>query len=207
MITIGGHDDNEGRNCDRIYEVPLIPPYNHRVLARLPERKAWHGAELVNDRIFIFGGGRNPGVPNDEVVVCDLSSNQCDVMNRLPCRIQGMGTVRLGKKVFLLGGVDETQQELEHVLTYDTESGETMRLPSMREKRGGCCAVVFPIVGCSPNTSTDTLLALGSLRQLNTVERFDLHSHAWSYLPSTMVARELSTAVVSPVDLNQFEQQ
>ena len=206
LITIGGHDGNEGRNSDKIYEVPLTPPFTPRVLTSLPQPRAWHGAELVNDKIFVFGGGRNPGVPNDEVVVYDLSSNQCNVMSQLPYRVQGMATVCLEKKVFLLGGVDETQEELDHVITYDTVLAETRRLPSMKLRRGGCCAVICPIVessgGCSSNTPTDTLVALGNLLQLNAVERFNFHSHAWSDMPSTKEARNFCTAVVCHVDFN-----
>ena len=209
LITIGGHDGNEGRNSDKIYEVPLLEPYTPRILALLPERKAWHGAELVNDKIFIFGGGRNPGVPNNEIVVCDLSSDKCSVISQLPYRVEGMATVCLEKKVFLLGGVNESGEELDKVITYDTESGETTRLPSMRQKRGGCCAVICPTVessgGCSSDTSIDILVALGSLRQTNTVERFDFHSHAWSDMPPTSKVRDFCTAVVSHANFNNPE--
>ena len=206
FITIGGHDGNEGINTNKIYEAPLIPPYTHRVLTSLPQRMAGHGAELVNDKIFIFGGGATPFAPNNKVVVCDLSSEQCNEMqSQLPYRVQGMATVRLEKQVFLLGGVDEREEKLDNVITYDIHSGATVTLPSMAEKRGGCCAVLCPAVeSSSGGLSGFALVALG---QLNTVERFNLHSHAWSYMPSTTVARESSTAVISPVDLAQFEKQ
>ena len=123
LIIIGGHDGNEGRNSNKIYEVPLTSPHTRRVLNSLPQPKAWHGAELVNDKIFIFGGGRNPGVPNDAFVVCDLLSYQCNVMSHLPYRVQGMATVCLEKKDFLLAGVDEGEEESDKVTMYDTESG------------------------------------------------------------------------------------
>ena len=76
LIVIGGHDGNEGRNSDKIDEVLLSPPYTTTTLSLLPQPRAWHGAELVNDRVFILGGGRNSGVPNDDVLVYSLSENR-----------------------------------------------------------------------------------------------------------------------------------
>ena len=202
LITIGGHDGNAARNSDKIYEVLLTPPYTTRVLGSLPQPRAWHGAELVNDRIFIFGGGRNPALPNDDVLVYNLSNHQCNVMPQLPYRVQGMATVCWENKVLLLGGVDETEQEVNHVITYDIESGETANLSPMTQRRGGCCAVIIP----ADNTiATAQLVALGSLQQLNTVEGYNFHSRAWRNLPHTREVRELCTAVVPPINIT-FEQ-
>ena len=58
LIVIGGHDGNEGRNSDTIYEVLLTPPYTSKTLRSMFIPVAWHGAELVGDEVFIFGGGR-----------------------------------------------------------------------------------------------------------------------------------------------------
>ena len=203
MIVIGGCFG--GMLGEEISEVLLTPPYSATYVGLLPQRRAWHGAELVNDKIFIFGGGTNPINPVDDVLVYDLSTDECSVIAHLPYRVQGMATVRSGNKVFLLGGVDETEQELDHVITYDIESGETTTLPPMTQRRGGCCASIIPAddtsAGCSSDTPTDTLVALGSLQQLNTVESYDFHSHAWRDMPHTREARELCTAVVSPINL------
>ena len=200
LIVIGGFTGD--RTSRLIFEVLLTPPYSTRGVGLLPQPRAWHGAELVNDKIFIFGGGTNPIKPVNDVVVYDLSRDECSVIGQLPYRVQGMATARSGNKVFLVAGVDETEQELDRVITYDIESGEMRRLSPMRQKRGGCCAVLSPTVdtsaGCSSDTPTYTLVALGSLQQLNTVESYDFHSHAWRDMPSPREARELCTAVVSP---------
>ena len=142
MIVIGGCF--EGMPGEEISEVLLTPPYSATYVGFLPQGRAWHGAELVNDKIFIFGGGTNPINPVNDVLVYDLSRDECSVIGQLPYRVQGMATVRSGNKVFLLGGVDETEQELDHVITYDIESGETTTLPPMTQRRGGSCASIIP---------------------------------------------------------------
>jgi hypothetical protein len=208
LIVIGGHDANEGQNSDKIYEISLSSPYSTRILKILPTPTAWHGAELVNDEIFIFGGGRNPTVPTNSVLVYDLVRNGLREMNCLPYPVQGMATVNRGTNVALLGGVDYLGHELNNFITYDTKSGERKRLTPMKQKRGGCSAVIALNVdtcsGCSFDKTTGTLIALGSLRNLNTVERYDFHSHAWEDIPPTREARELCTAVVCPIEF-EFE--
>jgi hypothetical protein len=204
LIVIGGNNHRLEAISEMIFEVLLTPPYSTNILRGLPRRRAWHGAELVNDKIFIFGGGSTPITPQDDVFLYDPRANECSEMAALPYPVQGMATVRWGNKVLLLGGVNEREEELDDVISYDTESGETTRLPRMTQKRGGCCAVNTPTVdtssACSSDTSTDTLVALASLRSLNTVERYDFHSHAWQDMPPTREAREFCTAVVSPVN-------
>ena len=123
LIVIGGHDDNEGRNSDKIYEVLLTPPYTTRILSLLPQPRAWHGAELVNNKVFILGGGGNSWFPTDDVLVYDLCENHCSAMSNLPYRVQGMATVRRWDTVMLLGGVDQDENELREVISYDIESG------------------------------------------------------------------------------------
>ena len=134
LIVIGGHDDNEGRVSNKIFEVLLTPPYTTRILSLLPQPRAWHGAELVKDKVFILGGGGNSWFPTDDVLVYDLCENRCSAMSNLPYRVQGMATVRRWDTVMLLGGVDEEENELREVISYDIESGTVLS-----------CQIDFPL--------------------------------------------------------------
>ena len=207
MIAIGGHDGNTGTTSTTIYEVQLIPPHTNRILDYLPQPKAGHGAELLNDRIFIFGGGRNPGVPSDDVLVYDILSNQFNNNPALPYQVQGMATVRGKKGVILVGGVDETDQELQNVIEYDVDLGGTTELPEMMENRGGCCAAIGltrSTSGSSFDVLASTLVVLGSLRGLNTVEGYDFNLHMWNYMPPSIEPREFATMVISAVNLGDI---
>ena len=124
LIVIGGFDDSTGRNSDAIYEIPLTPPHRARRLNSLPQPRAGHGVVLVNDKIFIFGGGRSPWSPADDVWVYNISENRCRAINNLPYPVQGMATTRRGNTVMLLGGVGEADEEMRDFISYDIESGK-----------------------------------------------------------------------------------
>ena len=127
LIVIGGHDGNEGRNSDKIYEIPLTPPHTPQILSSLPQPKAWHGAELVYDKIFILGGGRNSFVPTRDVWVYSLLEGQWSEMTDLPFPVQGMATIQRWNTVLLLGGVDSQDEKLHEVISYDVQSGTILR--------------------------------------------------------------------------------
>ena len=82
----------------------------------------------MNDKVFILGGGGNSWFPTDDVLVYDLSENRCSAMSNLPYRVQGMATVRRWDTVMLLGGVDEDENELRKVISYDIESGTVLSI-------------------------------------------------------------------------------
>ncbi|XP_028415275.1 kelch domain-containing protein 8A-like [Dendronephthya gigantea] len=206
LIAIGGHNGSEGFNSDKIYEVCLTPPYSTNILCFMPQPRAGHGAELIGDEIFIFGGTKNVFAPNDDVLVYNLVTREFRVMKSLPYAVHGMATVRQSGIVILLGGIDHNGEELDRVITYNIQSGEINSLPSMKEKRGSCCAVrsVMPdsIAGCSSDETTEVLVALGSLRDIKTTEYYDFRSKRWKGMPSLIFPRKYSTMVASPREFN-----
>ena len=202
LIVIGGNDNNNdhgsGGNSNKIYEVDLEDPYHSRILCYLPQPMSWHSVEMVDGNIFIFGGGRNFSNPYNQISVYDPRNNTCQQrVESLPDRVQGMATVFWGKRVLLLGGVDAGGQELSTVISYNVTSGETRPVIAMQQPRGGCAAVVHTYQ--EQQREHGEMVALGSLRNLNTVESFVLGPNSWNDMPHTLEARELCTAVVSSV--------
>jgi hypothetical protein len=45
---------NENTTSDAIYELALAPPYTVELLARMPQERRNHGAEIVNGKPFIL---------------------------------------------------------------------------------------------------------------------------------------------------------
>ena len=207
LIVIGGHDGNEGRNSEKIYQILLAPPYD--VVELLGTPVAWHGAELVGYDIFIFGGeGRRRFVPTSNVFAYNLVREELRPMQCLPRAVMGMATVTKGKSVAVVGGLDDNEQELDKVLMYDTSSGEYHSLPEMNEKRGGCSAAIsFTFEtrsSCSSEKFTDALFVVGNERSLNTFEGYSFESGRWIDMPPMREPRRFCSMVVAPVEFDTF---
>ena len=103
-----------------------------------------------------------------------------------------MSTVTWGNTIVVLGGVDKNNDVLNDVIMYDTETGQSERLPSLRHKRRGHCAVIMH----------DVIIVLGGWNKeegyLNSVETFTMGSTKWRELPGMKEKRQCATAVVKP---------
>ncbi|XP_046841991.1 uncharacterized protein LOC124436108 [Xenia sp. Carnegie-2017] len=103
-----------------------------------------------------------------------------------------MATVRWRDQVVLLGGNDG-REALNSVVMYDINNGKITFLPSMLEKRYGCCAVI----------TDDTIIVMGGVNDkgeyLKSVECLKMGSNfSWTYLPSMKKPRSQAIAEVLP---------
>jgi hypothetical protein len=75
---------------------------------------------------------------------------------------------------------------------YDTESGQSQKLPPLIHKRSGSSAVIMH----------DVIVVLGGWnmeeRYLNSVESFTMGGDHWREQPGMKEKRHLATAVVTP---------
>ena len=206
LIVIGGHDGNSRRNSNRIYEIFLQPPHESRILSILLTPVAWHGTELVGDKIFIFGGEGN----HSDVLAFDLSTSTLSTWQPLPRAMKGMATVMIGESIAVIGGLDDYEWELAEVFMYNTRSGEHHSLPEMNERRGGCAAVAtFTLEtrsSCSFEKFTNALFAVGSVRSVNTFEGYSFESHRWTDMPPMRERRSFCSMVVAPVEFDTFRE-
>jgi hypothetical protein len=94
--------------------------------------------------------------------------------------------------VILIGGKDKNDQDLNEVTMYDTESGQSQKLPPLIHKRFGSSAVIMH----------DVIVVLGGYneeeRHLSSVESFTMGDDHWRELPGMKEKRHLATAVVKP---------
>jgi N-acetylneuraminic acid mutarotase len=144
LFVIGGYNWNEMKTSDAIYEICLTPPYDSNLLARMPEPRTKHRVELVNGKLFIFGGMTTLSITDaiNSVVVYDFITNQVQQYPSLPRPVCGMSTVTCGNMIILVGGMDENGFVLDDVIIYDTATGRKLQLPSMTHKRYGATAVI-----------------------------------------------------------------
>ena len=194
LYVIGGHNWNQKKTSDIIYELNLVHLSPAKALARMPQARRNHRAEIVNGKIFIVGGTTELGGKDtmDSVVVYDFITNDFNPSPSLPKAVCDMSTVTLGNKIIVIGGVDKNEQVLNDVIIYDTETGDNKSLPSLKHKRRGSSAVIID----------DVIVVFGGWNKeqghLNSVESFTMGSDGWKELPGMKEKREFATAVVLP---------
>ena len=194
LYIIGGQNWNEKRPSDAIYELSLAPPYTVKLLARMPQPRRNHRAEIVNGKLFILGGTTTGFSKDarDSVVVYDFIKNEIKPCPSLSKPVLEMSTVTSGNTIIVVGGVDKNDQDLNDVIMYHIETGRSERLPSLKHKRRGASAVMMH----------DVIVVLGGWNReegyLNSVESFTMGDDQWKELPGMKEKRQLATAVVKP---------
>ena len=194
LYVIGGYNWNEKKTSDLIYELALAAPYSAKVLARMPQPRQNHRAEIVDGKLFIFGG-TTTAISNDatnSVQVYDFITNRFKPCRSLSRPVRGMSTVTWGNMIIVIGGMGKNYQVLNDVIMYDTETGRSERLPSLNQERYGHSAVImddFIVVLGGGNNEEDFL---------NTIESFTLGDEGWRKLPAMKDKRRYATAVVKP---------
>ena len=122
----------------------------------------------------------------------DLVTNRCQEMAPLPFATWIMATVCWENNVILLGGVNEKHITLDTVTMYNVNTGKSTMLPKMKQKRGGCAAVI----------TGNKIVVMGGKDGkgvcLNSVECYSLHTKVWEDLPPMVESRLHPTAVVKP---------
>ena len=194
VYVIGGRNWSETKTSDLIHELALAAPYSAKVQARMPQPRRNHRAEIVNGKLFIFGGRTavNSKDATDSVLVYDLTTKKFKPCPSLPKPVWGMSTVTCGNMIIVIGGVDKNDQALNDVIMYDTETGRSERLPSLNHKSYGHSAVIMH----------DVIVVFGGYNDeqgyFNSVESFTLGDDGWKELPEMKEKRHFATAVVKP---------
>ena len=191
VIHIGGYDwDKEGWS-NVISELQLASSCTVKELCKMPEPRGYHGAEVIEDKVLILGGCTSDNT-TDSVLEFDPKRKKCKEMPKLPFALWRMATVRWRDEVVVLGGHDKDGQSLNDAFMYNSKTGKTTALPSMLEKRGGCCAVI----------TGNTIVVMGGVNEkseyLSSVECFTMGSSTWEYLPAMNKARSRAVADVLP---------
>ena len=192
VIHIGGVDCDNYNQSNLISELQLTSPGAAKELCQMPEPRAYHGAEVIEDKVLILGGLNSGDETMDGVLEFDPTTKKCKEMPKLPFASRRMATVRWGDEVVVLGGIDKDNQSRSDVFMYNSKTGKITALPSMFEKRCACCAVI----------TGDTIVVMGGVDDeheiLSSVECFTMGSSSWEYLPAMNDARAQAVAEVLP---------
>ena len=193
VIHIGGFNYEKNKYSNMISELQLTSPSScfMKELCQMPEPRDCHSAEVFEDKVLILGGNNSDGTL-DSVLEFDPKRNECKEMPKLPVALRRMATVRLREEVVVLGGLSKESEAVNDVFMYNIKTGKITVLPSMLEKRWGCCAII----------TGNTIVVMGGVNEkgeyLGTVECFTMGGSTWEYLPSMNKARRSAVAEVLP---------
>ena len=186
LFLFGGCNKDKNLTFDCIFNIQLKPPYTVKLVAKMPEPRAYHSTVLCDDNILIIGG-TTTGNSKDSlssVLSYDIKKNECRQLPALPYAVSEMATVKWAENVVIIGGADKDDKALDNVIIYNTKTGNSHMLPPMLHKRAGCMAVVIQ----------NTIVVLGGYI-LKSVEGFSFESYSWEELPDMNEKRWFSTAV------------
>ena len=137
LLIIGGRTD-EIIASDTIYELLLVPPYSCKLLCRMKKKRAFHGAELFDDKVLIAGG---VGTEAD-VEIFDITRNECVEMPPLLYPRAAMATVRRDDSMLLIAGRDEGRNVCNEIIELNFKTGQSKVLTKV-ENVGLTCSAVF----------------------------------------------------------------
>ena len=186
LLILGGDDGNE--DSDFIYDVQLQFPFTIKMLARLPSTRPMRGCGfvLVDDKIFTFGGGKDNEAATSKVTMYDIKKNEFKDLEPLPYGVCNMATGKYGENVILAGGTSQYNffgGGKNTVISYNIKTQKSTELPSMKNSRCECRAVV----------DGNSLVVMGGRNRANafqkSVEVFDFNTSKWSDFPSMISAR------------------
>ena len=145
LFLFGGYNKDKDLTSDCIYEIQLRPPHTAKLVAKMPEPRAYHSTVLCDDDILIIGGtttGNNKDNVSS-VLTYDIKKNKCRQLPALPYAVSEMATVKWAENVVIIGGADKDGRALDNVIIYNTKTGNSHILPPLLYKRAGCMAVVI----------------------------------------------------------------
>lgn len=191
ILVIGGVDGHSASDC--IHEVLLAPPYSSKLVCHMPQPICFHGVELFEDKVFIFGGSVTEanGASTNAVVMYDIRNGDCKKMLSLPSPVNSMATAVWGENVIVIGGINRNGLESNKVIMYNVRARRFRMMPPMKYKRQACTAV---------KTGNGIIVMGGKEEQryLDSVEFFSFHHFAWEELPSMNERRAFATASLIP---------
>ncbi|XP_065290002.1 beta-scruin-like isoform X2 [Dermacentor albipictus] len=145
VFIVGGCDPSRTR-CDEMVSSDSVFCFSTGHMswserAKLPQARAFHGAAVVDDQLYVVGGRDQSGSYLDTVVVYSPMLNAWSVLLNLPVALMGAAVVAYRGRIWVIGGValdrssapaDSTGgRPLDDVLIVDTRRRRCLKGPSL----------------------------------------------------------------------------
>lgn len=188
LLVIGGQNRNV---LDGIYEVDPAAQRFSKLICHMPQGRIYHGAQLYDSKVIIVGGTPSTFATDclDDVLLYDISKNECRPLAPLPYAVCEMATVLWKDNIIILGGWDRNANASKRVIMYNISTESSKMLPTMTHKRAGCTATIMG----------NLIVVMGGFNNeegcLDSVEYFDMDRFHWKGLPRMNEKRNNATAV------------
>ncbi|KAL1466491.1 hypothetical protein MTO96_042696, partial [Rhipicephalus appendiculatus] len=148
--------------------------------ARLPESRAFHGAAVVGDQVYVVGGRDQNGSYLDTVAVYSPILNAWSVVLKLPVALMGAAVVEHQGRIWVLGGVAfekntesancAKERLLDDVFIVDTRLRRCSKGPSLPFPRafgaGAVCASQIWLCGGLTPSESGKLVSTSNIHVL-----------------------------------------
>ncbi|XP_077549745.1 alpha-scruin-like [Haemaphysalis longicornis] len=205
VFIVGGCDPRRVQ-CDEMVASDSVLCFSTRSRswgerARLPEGRAFHGAAVLRDTVYVVGGRDHRGCYLDTVAAYSPSQNCWSVLLHLPMGLMGAAVVAYEDRIWVLGGVcleqsqspsqPPTQRLQNEVLIVDVGLRRVTPGPALPHPLAFAAAVVCNglIWLCGGLGKSDK----GQLQSLSTV--YVLQGGVWNYYDVLSLERHASAAV------------
>ncbi|QUI20895.1 hypothetical protein HZI73_00590 [Vallitalea pronyensis] len=142
----------------------------------------------VDDKIFIIGGYGQGYV--DTIETFDHEANHWDIITSLPTTRLQPAVVAHENKIYVIGGYNQTDQELGTIDVYDLTHDTWSNITPMPTKRSGAASIV----------QHNKIYVLGGYNQeaksLDTVEVYDIATQSWTTIEAMPTKRSQLAAVL-----------
>jgi N-acetylneuraminic acid mutarotase len=153
-----------------------------------PLTRSYHGAAVVNGRIYVIGGAGEDNKPFGSVQVYDPATGTWAARANMPTARGLFGTSAVGATIYAIGGTTIGRDKLAVVEAYDTATDKWTRRADMPTPRNALSAAVvdgkiYAIGGWGydrPEGGWESIDPTATGRDFSTVEVYDPKTDTWA---------------------------
>ena len=156
IYVVGGRNDTTfywGSNC--CYDT-LTNTWSDKT--SLPSRsgRSGHSSVVIDNKIYIIGGLTSSGVSNS-IERYDANTDSWSTIYNMPVSLQLLSTESYGDKIYIIGGIDSSNNHTYSIYSYDIAKNEWNKLYDLNEPkaRASSCIIgsIIYIMGGTINTN------------------------------------------------------
>ena len=156
IYIVGGRNDTTfywGSNC--CYDT-LTNTWSDKTSLPSGSGRSGHSSVVIDNKIYIIGGLTSSGVSNS-IECYDTNTDSWSTIYNMPVSLQLLSTESYGDKIYVIGGIDSSNNYTYSVYSYDIVKNEWNKLYDLNEPkaRASSCIIgsIIYIMGGTINTN------------------------------------------------------